>query len=158
MIGLIACDNDETCRKIRYATMNVYFFNDTINATTGDTVQVAVKFDSIIVHGIKSDLIDVDSIIKVTSASSVHLPLNQLDSASTFAIKYNNNIFDTLKIIYTNKYQYLSLECGTLRVHHLDSVINSNNYFYKVKIINPEVNVTTTSSNAQNITIHHLVD
>lgn len=155
-LAITACNNDETCRQIRYAGVNIRFFNDTINTKTEDTVEVAASFSSVLAHGIKSDLIDVDSIIK-SSGTGIQLPLNQLTPVSKFAFKLNTNIYDTLTIYYTNKYQYLSLECGTMRVHHLDSTLISKKYFYKVKIENPEVNVTTTSSNVKNISIHHFV-
>jgi hypothetical protein len=156
IVAFVACNNDETCRKVRYVTMNVSFFNDTINQKTGDTVQIALTFKHITSYGINSDLIDVDSIISTTNKSTVQLPLNQFDTKSKFVIKCDANT-DTLNIYYTNKYQYLSLECGTLRVEHLDSVLLTNKYFYKVKIENPEVNVTTTNSNVKNISIHHFV-
>lgn len=156
--ALVACNNDETCRSVRYVSMNVSFFKDTINVNTGDTVQIALSFDSIMAHGINSDLVDIDSIIKTKSKSTIQLPLNLLELTSKFAIKCNKDIYDTLTISYTNKYQYLSLECGTLRVHYLDSVKHKNQYFYKIKIENPDVNVSTTNSNVKNISIHHFID
>ena len=154
-ILFFACNNDETCRKVRYVGMNVTFYTDTINIKTDDTVQVAQSFDSIRAHGIKSDLIDIDSIIK-SSGKTIQLPLNQLNPTSKFAIKCNKSLFDTLTVYYTNNYQYLSLECGTIRVHHLDSVLTKKSYFYKVKIENPEVDATTSSSSVVNISLHHL--
>lgn len=154
LIVLIACNNDETCRSDRFIVMSVGFSKDTVNINTGDTVKLPLVFTSISAQGIKKGNIMIDSTIKINSNSTIKLPLNQFEQQSTFALKFNNVINDTLTIFHTHKNVYLSLECGTIRVHHIDSIKNKNNYFYKINIEKPDVNVTTTNANIKNISIH----
>lgn len=153
LLALTSCNKDETCRQVKYVALNVYFYTDTVNLKTGDTVQVALSFDSIRVRGIDQNGTAMDSLIK-KSGKYVQIPLNQFAETSKFFLKCNKNI-DTLTIYHTNSNHFLSLECGSIRVHNLTTANCTDNYFYKASVINPEVNISTTNANAQNITLHH---
>ncbi|VBB48355.1 conserved exported hypothetical protein [uncultured Paludibacter sp.] len=153
MMVITACNNDETCRKNRIVKMSVYFYKDTININTGDTVAQTLTLDSITAYGL-----NVDSILykKATGKSSIQLPLNQFAEESKFVLKCDT-LYDTLTVKYTNQYYFLSLECGNIRVHHIDTVFSAGHFFQYATIENPEVNTTTTLSNAKNIKIHHFI-
>ncbi|MGC3979526.1 MAG: DUF6452 family protein [Paludibacteraceae bacterium] len=154
VLGLSACSNsDDTCRKSRSVSAGIYFYKDTLNINTGDTVSLALSVDSITVYGL-----DVDSILykNVKKVSNIHVPLNPFADESKFVIK-SNMIYDTLTIRYTQEYQFLSLECGSVHAQHLSSVSTTGHFFKKTTISTSEVNTTTTSSNATNIKIHHFV-
>lgn len=154
-VGFTACSNDETCRKNRYVSMTVAFYKDTINTLNGSTVTLPLTVDSITIHGLK-----VDSILykNKKNVTAVNLPLNQFAEESKFVLN-SNKINDTLTVRYTNKYEYLSLECGNIRVHHIDTAFVTNHFFYKVIIEDPEVNTSTSNASAKtkNIKIHCLI-
>lgn len=148
----IACNSDETCRKSRIVNMSLHFYKDTINLKR-DTVSLALSLDSITAYGLQNDSILYK---KVRSKSSITLPLNQFAEKSQFVLK-SNGIYDTLTVYYKNKNEYLSLECGAVRVHQIDSVSITKHFFHYTTITNKDVNTTTTSSNAENIKIHHFI-
>lgn len=150
---LIACNNDETCRKSRIVNMSIHFYKDTINSKTTDTVSLVLSLDSITAYGLNNDSILYK---KVKNKTSIVLPLNQFAEKSQFVLKSNGN-YDTLTVYYKNKYEYLSLECGAVRVHQIDSVNTTGHFLHYLTIVNKDVNTTTTSNNAENIKIHHFI-
>jgi hypothetical protein len=133
-VAYIGCTNDNSCHENRYVVMTSNFYtikNDTTKTFT---------MDSIWVKGLGSDSILYKNSKSITSIS---LPLHKLQDTSRFVIRFNN-IYDTLTIVHTNIQKYLSLECGCLVTHKLDS-IKSYTTTHKVKRIKVKYdNVSTT--------------
>lgn len=144
----VSCNNDETCRKDRFVTMNVKFYQDTISVNTGDTVTQSLSVDSLTIYGLGVDSILYKNKKKV---SSVQLPLNLFAGESSFVLICNDT-YDTLTVRHTNKNKFLSLECGNIRVHHIDSAIATGHFFPRATIINPDVN----TDDETNIQLHNI--
>ncbi len=155
ILAFAACSNDETCRKNRYVSMTVAFYKDTIDIKDGKMVTLPLTIDSITAYGL-----NIDSILykNKKNVGAIYLPLNQFAEESKF-ILISNKIKDTLTVKYKNNYEYLSLECGNIRVHHIDTAYISKHFFYKVIIEDREVNTSTSNANAKtkNIKIHRLI-
>ena len=151
-----SCANDEQCRQNRYIALKIDFFHVEANKAR-DTIKTTILvFDSITVKGLKYDTLTskyvyTDSIISIKSkSSSLDLLLHKLSTVSKFEIKFNKSI-DTLTVIHTNSDYYLSLECGCLKTHNIDSVFSTNHFgFDSIRISNPKVN----TNNAENIRIY----
>ncbi|HNX87905.1 MAG TPA: DUF6452 family protein [Paludibacteraceae bacterium] len=136
--GLISCNNDETCRKSKTVLMGAKFYQDTLNLKTNQYVTINFKADSLTASGVNND-----SIIykKVTNLSEIKLPVDKLKTQSRFSIKFNE-VYDTITVLYHNTDEYLSLECGCVRTHTIDTVLTTNHIIEKIKIIQPIINTT----------------
>ncbi|MHB9055830.1 MAG: DUF6452 family protein [Paludibacteraceae bacterium] len=145
-ILMISCNTDETCRKSRTVTAGISFYGDSINKTTGKRVQYKLVIDSLWVNGI-----GVDSLLyKKARTGSVTIPLNQFAEESKFRMKINN-IIDTITVQYKNKIEFLSLECGSIRTHTIDTVMTTGHFIDSVALNNPIVNTISV----ENIQLHH---
>lgn len=143
---IFSCEKDETCRKSRIVETGAGFYLDSVNTTTGKRVLVKSTIDSLWVSGI-----GVDSLLyKKTKTNAIKLPLNQFAEESKFRMK-TNKVVDTITIRYKNKIEYLSLECGSIRTHTIDTVLTSGHYIRSVAIINPTVNTLSV----ENIQLFH---
>lgn len=134
-VAMNSCEADETCRKSRLVESGISVYLDSINKTTGNRVLVKLTIDSLWVNGI-----GVDSLLyKKTKTNSIKLPLNQFAEESKFRMRFNKMV-DTITVRYKNQIEYLSLECGSIRTHTIDTVLTSGHFIQKVVIINPTVN------------------
>jgi hypothetical protein len=128
--------------------MQVGIYHVSNNGTT--ITSNALYIDSITIKGI-----GVDSILYNNSkkTQNVVLPLNKLDSLqeSSFQVKFNN-ITDTITIVHQNKTEYLSLECGCIKTHIIDTVLTTNHFIDSVHISVHDVNTTTSAK--ENIKIY----
>lgn len=128
--------------------MQVGIYHVSSNGTT--KTSNALSIDSITIKGI-----GVDSILYKNSKKiqSVVLPLNKLDTLqeSSFQVKFNT-ITDTITIIHQNKTEYLSLECGCIKTHIIDTVLTTNHFIDSVRI--SVHNVNTSTSAKENIKIY----
>jgi hypothetical protein len=129
IIGLVQCSADSECRKDMYVQMTANFHtikNDTIKTYTMDSIWVkGIGNDSVIYNNTKS-------------LTYIRLPLQKLSGTSRFAIRFNN-VFDTLTFVHTNNQQYISLECGCMTTHTLDTVLSSHHKILKTIILNKNV-------------------
>jgi len=137
----VSCNNDEQCRKNRYVKMQVGIYHVTYNPTTKTRTATYLTIDSLTVKGI-----GVDSILYNNEKSkySMTLPLNKLDTVSKFQVTFNNTT-DTVTILHTNYDTYLSLECGCIKTHTIDSVKTSNHFLDSVSISIHDVNTSTSA-------------
>jgi len=127
----IGCTSDNDCRENRYVVMTSNFYT-----VKNDTVK-AVIMDSIWIKGLGNDSILYKNTKSVTSVS---LPLQKLKDTTRFVVRFNA-IYDTLTLIHTNVQSYLSLECGCLVTHKLDSLrsYTSHHKIKRIKILHDNV-------------------
>ena len=142
-----SCTSDDTCRKNKVVNLKIQFYKYTVNTTTNITSLGAWNVDSLSAKGIGNDSILYN---KIKLVNIISLPLHKQDRKSSFLIT-TNSVNDTLTIIHNNSNQYLSLECGCIKTHYIDSVIITTHSVDSVKIINPDVN----TSNATNLRIYN---
>ena len=142
-----SCSNDETCRKDRFIATNAGIYKVTYDAITHIKTATALNVDSITVQGI-----GVDSIEDYTKRSSIVFPLNKLKTESKFRVRFNEMV-DTVTILHTNYNQYLSLECGCLVTHSIDTIITTNHFIDSVRISVHDVNTSTSAQ--ENIKIYN---
>ena len=114
-----------------------------------------MSIDSLTIQGLRLDTLTgrytpVDSILYNNSLESkVSLPLNNFSTHSTFRLKFKT-ISDTMTIYHTNMNDYLSLECGCVILHKIDTVTITRHFIDSVRITNHDVNTI----NAENIRLY----
>ena len=157
--NLFSCVGNSQCTQNKYVMLGVGLYHVSYNDITKTYTTSTLTIDSLTVQGIKRDTITgkeflVDSLIynNKKSISKIFLPLNKSKSAneSKFAVKFNNTI-DTVTIFHTNYDDYLSLECGCIKTHSIDTVSTTNHFIDSVRIVIHNVNTT----NAEHIHIYN---
>lgn len=140
IIVTTACNNDEQCRKDRYVKMQAAVYHVTYNPTTKTRAAAYLTVDSMTIQGI-----GVDSILyNKKKMSSMTLPLNKFQTASQFQVTFND-VTDTVTILHSNYDTYLSLECGCIKTHTIDSVITTNHFLDSASITIHDVNTSTSA-------------
>jgi Family of unknown function (DUF6452) len=146
-----ACSNDETCRKNKYVSLQVSLYKAIQNPLNYSYVSspwsLTSPTDSISVQGI-----GVDSILYKNSKNinQLNLTLKKFINQTKYQISING-IKDTLTITHTNLTEFLSLECGCLKVYNIDTAFVTKHEIDSIKIINHQVN----TDNATNIRIYN---
>jgi Family of unknown function (DUF6452) len=132
--------------------MGVGFYSKTLNATTKLYTISTLSIDSLSIQGIDTTGMLIDSIIYNNSKkiSKLYLPLNKFVAVSKFKVTFNKTI-DTVTIAHTNSDMYLSLECGCLKVHSIDTVLTTKHFIDSVSIKIHNVN----NINAEHIQIYN---
>jgi len=145
LLYITACTSDDTCRKNKFVNIRIQFYKYTLDTTSNNYKLGTWSVDSLTAKGI-----GIDSVIykNTKSINIINLQLQKQANSSKFLVT-TNNINDTLTIVHTNKDYYLSLECGCIKTHYIDSVHITKHSVDSVKIINPDVN----TSNATNLRI-----
>jgi len=155
--GTTSCVVDEQCRQNKNVELGISFYHVTKNQSTGILSKISMTIDSITVIGLSYDslkkkYVPVDSILynKSRSISKIYLPLHKFINITKFEVKFNSTI-DTVTIFHKNSDEYLSLECGCMKIHSIDSVSITNNFnIDSVRIINNNVK----TNNAENLRIY----
>lgn len=145
-VGILSCDTDDTCRKSRTVLLGMNFYLDSINSKTNQLVVQNLTIDSLWIKGEGLN----KYFYSKESKNSVKLPLNSFAQESKYMMRFNETI-DTVLIKHQNFTEFLSLECGYIRTHKIDTVISTNNFIDSISI-NQE-NVGTIY--VENIQIHH---
>ncbi len=163
-----SCAVDESCRTNRSVLLDLGLYhvtdNDTIRQTTAMTI------DSLTVKALKLDAstgkyLYMDSVLynNEHSVSKIDLPLHKFELQSVYEITFNRtfvvskgdtlswlNKKDTLTIDHANTDQYLSLDCGCIKVHTIDAAHITKHFVDSIHVINPKVN----NINVENIQIY----
>jgi len=149
----VSCTTN-TCTQTKYVKLTADFYHVHYNDTTY-TIS-ALSIDSLTIQGLKIDSLTgqyhlVDSILynNQKSVNTIDLPLNNNSTQSKFKLKFDA-ILDTMTIYHTNLNDYLSLECGCIKTHSIDTVITTNHFIDSVRIIIHDVNTI----NAENIRLY----
>jgi len=152
-ISVVSCGVDEECRKDKTVQLEVGFHKKTLNTTTNLYTNVALSVDSLTVQGLDTLGILKDSVLykNQKKLSKISLPLNKFASESRFVIKFNDKT-DTITISHTNTNEFLSLECGCLKVHTIDTVLTTGHYIDSVKIVNHSVK--NNNNNAEHLQLY----
>lgn len=148
VVGIHACDYDDTCRKDKYVRMEAAFYQATYNSTSETTTISSETLKNISVKGIGSDSI----LYENDTLSSVVLPLKKFENTTRFQITYGK-LTDTITVLHTNTDTYISLECGCVKTFVLDSVYSTKHFIDSVKISLKDVNTTTSAK--ENIKIYN---
>jgi len=148
-----SCATDDTCTQTKYVKLiaGFYHVNDTTHVTS------ALSLDSLSIQGLKYDTLTnkyhlVDSLLykKQTGTGLIYLPLDNLATRTAFQFKFNT-VIDTITIFHSkNLNDFLSLECGCIVTHAIDTVIMTKHYIDSVQIKIHEVNTT----NGENIRLY----
>ena len=171
---IASCAVDEQCRTNLNVSMEMGLYHVVRNKTLDTITTSTLTIDSLTVKGLRFDslakkYVYVDSIIYNNSklVSSINLPLHNFEPISVFEITFNNkiitnnlitnkkdtipltNIKDTLTVIHENTNKYLSLDCGSIKVHTIDTAYTTKNFIDSIHIVNHNVN----NINAENIKI-----
>lgn len=146
----ISCTNDESCTQDRIAKMGVGFYTRALTDTLKKVYTTRTKnLDTLSVRGLAANGSLIDSILyKSKAIQNIYLPLNKFENSSKFVLTFKT-AKDTIEVLHTNTDYYLSLECGCMKVHSIDTVLTTTNLIDSVKIINHKVNAT----NAEHIQI-----
>ena len=147
------------------------------HVTQTDTSRTAasMSIDSITVRGLKYDAATkkysyMDSVIynNLKTITKIDLPLHSFESTSAFEVTFNSkkittntvtnkndtilylNKRDTLIVTHQNTDKYLSLQCGSIKVHSIDTILTTNNFIDSIRITNRKV----SNINVENIKIY----
>ena len=145
-IGFLSCNTDETCRKSRTVLLGMDFYLDTINKQTNRVVVQKLTIDSLWVLGENLDKF----FYAKQKTNTIKLPLNLFENETSFQMRFNRTT-DTVTIKYKNITEFLSLDCGYIRTHEIDSVISTRNFIDSITILNQKVGTIYV----ENIKIHH---
>lgn len=145
-IGFLSCNTDETCRKSRTVLLGMDFYLDTINKQTNQVVVQKLTIDSLWVLGENLDKF----FYAKQKTNTIKLPLNLFENETSFQMRFNKTT-DTVTIKYKNITEFLSLDCGYIRTHEIDSVISTRNFIDSITILNQKVGTIYV----ENIKIHH---
>ena len=145
-IGFLSCNTDETCRKSRTVLLGMDFYLDTINKQTNRVVVQKLTIDSLWVLGENLDKF----FYAKEKTNTIKLPLNLFENETSFQMRFNKTT-DTVTIKYKNITEFLSLDCGYIRTHEIDSVISTRNFIDSITILNQKVGTIYV----ENIKIHH---
>ncbi len=145
-IGFLSCNTDETCRKSRTVLLGMDFYLDTINKQTNRVVVQKLTIDSLWVLGENLDKF----FYAKQKTNTIKLPLNLFENETSFQMRFNKTT-DTVTIKYKNITEFLSLDCGYIRTHEIDSVISTRNFIDSITILNQKVGTIYV----ENIKIHH---
>lgn len=139
----ISCTNDESCTQDRIAKMGVGFYTRALTDTLRKVYATrAINLDTLSVRGLAANGTLIDSILyKSKAIQNIYLPLNKFENSSKFVLTFKT-AKDTIEVLHTNTDYYLSLECGCIKVHSIDTVLTTTNLIDSVKIINHKVNAT----------------
>lgn len=132
--------------------MGVGFYTKTLSTTTNLYTTSSLSIDSLTIQGLDTAGIHIDSLLynKSKKISKVFLPLNKFVTVSKFIVTFNKTT-DTVSILHSNSDLYLSLECGCLKVHTIDTVLTTNHFVDSVRINNHNV----ININAEHIQIYN---
>jgi hypothetical protein len=146
----ISCTNDESCTQDRIAKLGVGFYTRALTDTVKKVYTTTAKsIDTLSVRGLAANGTLIDSILyKSKSIQNIYLPLNKFENSSKFVLSFKT-AKDTIEVLHTNTDYYLSLECGCMKVHSIDTVLTTTHLVDSIKIINHKVNAT----NAEHIQI-----
>lgn len=157
LVAFSSCTGNQECRQNRYVMMEAGLYHVSYNDVTKTYTTSVLSFDSLTVQGFVTDSITgqeslVDSLLynNARSVSKILLPLSKFSNASRFILDFKG-IHDTLTIYHTNNDQYLSLECGCIKIHNIDTILTTHNFIDSVKIIIHNVNTT----NAEHIHLYN---
>lgn len=149
---------DETCIQSKYVKLTAGFYQTTLNDSTKIISTTQTGFDSITVQGMKLDTLTgayhlVDSILynnNKLKLGSINLPLNNFAFQSKFKLTLNTKV-DTLTIYHQHFNDYLSLECGCIVTHSIDTVTVTKHFIDSVQIRIHDVNAL----NVENIRLYY---
>ncbi|HJV78223.1 MAG TPA: DUF6452 family protein [Paludibacter sp.] len=172
LIAGFSCAVDESCRTNRSVLMDIGVYH--VNKTDTSKTVTAMSIDTLTIKGLKFDssakkYIYVDSILynKAQTVNKINLPLHSFESTSVFEATFtirkitinpvtskNDTTYitknDTLTVLHQNTDKYLSLECGSIKIHSVDTILTTNNFIDSIRIINRKVN----NINVENIQIY----
>lgn len=173
LLAGFSCAVDEQCRTNRSVFMGLGIYH--VNKTDTSRTVIPMNIDSLTVIGLKQDTltgkyVNMDTIYKNAKViSKINLPLHKFENISIYEISFNSKIIinkndtlkftnkkDTLKILHENKDKYLSLECGSIKVHFIDTAFNTHNFVDSIRIINHKVTniLKLNNTNAEHIQIY----
>lgn len=144
--GILSCGTDDTCRKSRTVLLGMDFYLDTINSQTNRMVVQKLTIDSLWVLGENLD----KYFYAKQRTNTIKLPLNLFENETSFQMRFNETT-DTVTIKFENFTEFLSLNCGYIRTHEIDTVVSTKHFIDSVTILNKKVGTIYV----ENIQIHH---
>lgn len=139
---LASCQPDTGCRLETKVTAGVsveWYSIDTMGVTTHQT-----QWDSVTVQGVGTDSILYSN---ARSIKELRLPLRPDTSLTEYKIQWHG-MTERLRIYHDNDRRYISMACGCIIFHTLDTVMSDHTFIEQVEIQN------TTVENYEQTNIH----
>ena len=131
--GLVSCEPDKACRQDMTVTAGVGLRGLYID--TADVVTEFSGWDSITVQGVGNDSVLYDNSKLV---SQLQLPLRNDTDLTAYTLTYHGTE-DKLYFHHDNTMRFVSMACGCIIYHQIDSVWCEGTWIDSVKIINSAV-------------------
>lgn len=143
-VFLSSCDND-ACKEPMYTSIHMLFYSLTSPTTSADLDTFSVFFVN------KDGSLSPTDYIDTFNISQIHLPLSYDSNITKFYFS-NRYLHDTIIVNHTNSDEFVSAECGTRVVSHIDSLYFARGHFQdSISVTNPSV---SGSYNGQNVKIY----
>jgi len=148
-ILICSCQPDTVCRQTNLdVRMACKLRADSITAA-GQTIYYTT-WDSITVRAVGSDSLVHDN---AKNIERLLLPLRDNTDTTTFLLTYHEQT-DTLRAYYGNRRIFVSVECGCVYYHDIDSLAYTTNWIDTILVIHDEVRVGS-QENLRLIHHHH---
>jgi hypothetical protein len=153
---ITSCATDEQCRTNKDVEMGIGFYHVVVDDSTKVVTRSSLSIDSLTIRGLKYDSLSqkytyADSVLynNSKSTSKVYLPLHKFNVESKFEVTFNQTK-DTITVLHENINDYLSLECGCMIIHTIDTLLTTNHFVDSIRIKQHNVN----TNNVENIQLY----
>ena len=132
MLGLMGCEPDTVCHLNLHANAGITAYRTDYDAN--DNSRLVNNWDSLQAQGIGSDSI----LYWHNQTEVVYLPMRADSSITAYALTWHEKT-DTLVLFTTPKMQFISMACGCMVNHELDSVGFTGHFIDSVWIEETEI-------------------
>lgn len=159
---LSSCTNSDVCTQDKSVNLELGLYNTLKKKLTGADSVIVYYPDSITIRGMKDQPLHDYLYLKRPKSNIVYVPLDKFDSVSTylvtvqssyskkepnplrhdsiFTVTYKATKTDTITITHKNADNYLSLECGCIKVFTITSVKSTGHFIDSTQVMVPSVN------------------
>lgn len=148
LLGLVACTSGDSCMQELKISMKAEIYRMVFDSSIEQFVPEKYSLP-VTVYGVGRDSLLYDT----KSTSTLNLPLQKLDSISSFAfittINQDSNlieIVDTIDIYHTNTEEFISLECGCVVSNTIVGIAQTTNRIDSIVVMSPDVNLQSTNN------------
>lgn len=136
LVGMLCgCTMDKQCRVTYKVEMQALFNTYAVGADS--TYVTYERFDSVTVQGVGNDSILYNN---AKSVAKLYLPFRPDTTVTAYSIIYHDKP-DTLYIKHDNTVQFISLACGEVVFHTIESVWAAGTWIDSVVVLDPTVEV-----------------
>lgn len=143
LLCLVACSSGDSCMQELKYSLKAEIYRMSYDTSIEQFVPEKYSLP-ITLYGVGRDSLLYNS----TSTSTLNLPLQKLDTISSFVMittmmedSTTISIMDTIDFYHTNKEEFISLECGCIVKSTIIGIAQTTNRIDSIVVVSPEVNL-----------------